>query len=171
MRKRPRPEQIAAILRDFQADLDAGLNINHACRKAGIGPTTYYRWKALQENPISSEQLRVSELEAEVGRLKLLVAELALDRRMLQEALKKAMTAGRRRLIVKELCEQFHASERRACRALDLARSGLRYAPVVRDQQAALARRIEELAGAHPRYGYRRIRALLDREGWTVNKK
>ena len=36
--------QIAAILRDFQADLDAVLNINHACRKTGIGPTTYYRW-------------------------------------------------------------------------------------------------------------------------------
>jgi putative transposase len=81
------------------------------------------------------------------------------------------MTAARRRLIVKELCEQFHASERRACRALDLARSGLRSAPVVRDEQAALARRIEELAGAHPRFGYRRIWALLDREGWTVNKK
>src|SRR5271157_1189921 len=93
MRKRPRPDQIAAILRDFQADLDAGLNINHACRKAGIGPTTYYRWKALQEDPISDEQLRISELESEVGRLKLLVAELALDRRMLQEALKKTRVA------------------------------------------------------------------------------
>ncbi len=54
---------------------------------------------------------------------------------------------------------------------LDLARSGLRYAPVVRDEQVALARRIEELAGARPRFGYRRIWALLDREGWTVNKK
>jgi putative transposase len=89
MRKRPGPEQIAKILRDFQADLDSGLNINHACRKAGIGITTYYRWKALQENPVSNEQLRVSELEGENSRLKLLVAELALDRRMLQEALKK----------------------------------------------------------------------------------
>src|SRR4051812_4209536 len=89
MRRRPRPDQIAAILRDFQADLDAGLNIGQACRKAGIGPTTYYRWKALQEDPVSDEQLRVSELETEVGRLKQLVAELALDRRMLQEALKK----------------------------------------------------------------------------------
>jgi putative transposase len=89
MRKRPSPDQIAKTLRDFQADLDAGLNINQACRKAGIGPTTYYRWKTLQENPTSSEQLRVSELEGEVGRLKLLVAELALDRRMLQEALEK----------------------------------------------------------------------------------
>ena len=68
---------------------DAGLNINHACRKAGIGPTTYYRWKALQEDPVSNEQLRIAELESEVGRVKLLVAELAFDRRMLQEALKK----------------------------------------------------------------------------------
>ena len=81
------------------------------------------------------------------------------------------MTAPRRRLIVKELCEQFNVSQRRASRALDLARSSLRYAPVLRDEQAALARRIEELAGAHPRYGYRRIWALLDREGWSVNKK
>jgi putative transposase len=74
-------------------------------------------------------------------------------------------------MIVKGLCEEFHASQRRVARALDLARSGLRYAPVVRDEQTALARRIEELAGAHPRFGYRRIWALLDREGWTVNKK
>jgi len=89
MRRRPAPDKMASILRDFQTDLDAGLNINQACRKAGITPTTYYRWKALLENPISNEQLRVCELEAEVDRLKLLVAELALDRRMLQEALKK----------------------------------------------------------------------------------
>ena len=89
MRKRPGRDQIAAILRDFQADLDAGLSINQACRKAGVGPTTYYRWKALQENPVSNEQLNISALESEIGRLKLLVAELALDRRMLQEALKK----------------------------------------------------------------------------------
>ena len=89
MRKRPGPDRIASILRQFQADLDAGLSVPQACRKAGIGLTTYYRWKALQENPVSSEQLRIAELEAEVARLKTLVAELALDRRMLQEALKK----------------------------------------------------------------------------------
>ena len=89
MRKRPGPDRIASILRQFRADLDAGLSVPQACRKAGIGPTTYYRWKAIQEDPVSSEQLRISELEAEVARLKLLVAELALDRRMLQEALKK----------------------------------------------------------------------------------
>jgi putative transposase len=81
------------------------------------------------------------------------------------------MTAARRRLIVTELCEHFSVSQRRAARSLDLPRSSLRYAPVARDEQAALARRIEELAGRHPRFGYRRIWALLDREGWSVNKK
>ena len=59
----------------------------------------------------------------------------------------------------------FDVSQRRVSRALDLARSSLRYAPVVRDEQAALARRIEELAGTHPRFGYRRIWALLDPRG------
>jgi putative transposase len=81
------------------------------------------------------------------------------------------MTSPRRRLIVDELCDDFDVSQRRASRALDLPRSSLRYAHVHRDEEAALARRIEELAGAHPRYGYRRIWALLVREGWTVNKK
>jgi hypothetical protein len=38
MRRRPRPDQIAKILREFQADLDAGLSIRRACRKAGLNP-------------------------------------------------------------------------------------------------------------------------------------
>ena len=57
------------------------------------------------------------------------------------------MTSDRRRLITDEICERFNVSQRRASRALDLPRSSLRYAPVVRDEQVALARRIEELAG------------------------
>ena len=81
------------------------------------------------------------------------------------------MTSARRRLITNEICEHFNMSQRRVSRALDLPRSSLRYPPVVRDEQVALARRIEELAGAHPRFGYRRIWALLDREGWSVNLK
>ena len=58
------------------------------------------------------------------------------------------MTSARRRLITNEICEHFNMSQRRVSRALGLPRSSLRYAPVVRDEQAALARRIEELAGA-----------------------
>jgi putative transposase len=81
------------------------------------------------------------------------------------------MTAARRRTIVAEICDAFDVSQRRACRALGIDRSGLRYVPMHSDERLALARRIEELAGAHPRYGYRRIWALLRREGWSVNKK
>src|SRR4051812_23201123 len=81
------------------------------------------------------------------------------------------MTAARRRLIVTGTCEHFNVFQRRASRALNLPRSSIRYAPVARDEQAALARRVEELAGAHPRFGYRRIWALLVREGRAVNKK
>jgi transposase InsO family protein len=81
------------------------------------------------------------------------------------------MTAARRRLIVAELCTGFAVSQRRACRALGVDRSGLRYAPVARDEELALTRRIEELSGEHPRYGYRRIWAMLRREGWSVNVK
>ena len=81
------------------------------------------------------------------------------------------MTAARRRLIATELCDRFRVSQRRASRALDLARSSPRYAPVVSDERSALARRIEVLSGLHPRFGYRRIWVMLDREGWSVNKK
>src|SRR5262245_66470313 len=79
------------------------------------------------------------------------------------------MTSPRRRQIVAELCADFDVSQRRACRALALDRSGLRYTPVRCEERVGLARRIEELAGLHPRYGYRRIWALLRREGWSSN--
>jgi putative transposase len=69
------------------------------------------------------------------------------------------------------LCDDFDVSQRRSCRALAMDRSGMRYMPRHRDEAVALARRIEELAGEHPRYGYRRIWARLRREGRSVNKK
>ena len=83
---RPRPGKNARLAAN---EIAPSVTVNQACRKASINPTTYYRWKALQEDPVSNEQLRMCELESEVSRLKTLVAELALDRRMLQEALKK----------------------------------------------------------------------------------
>lgn len=81
------------------------------------------------------------------------------------------MTTARRRVIATDMGVQFHMSQRRVARALDLPRSSLRYAPVVDDEQASLVRRIEELAGLYPRYGYRRIWAALVRGGWSVNQK
>lgn len=62
-------------------------------------------------------------------------------------------------------------SERRACRVLGQARNTQRRRPKVRDDEDALTRRIIELTTCYGRYGYRRITALLHREGWRANHK
>lgn len=62
-------------------------------------------------------------------------------------------------------------SGRRACRALGLHRSGVRYEPSADADEAALVKRMRELALANPRYGYRRVTALLRAEGRKVNVK
>jgi putative transposase len=67
--------------------------------------------------------------------------------------------------------EQYKVSERRICRALGRSRSTLRYVRRRRDDEPPLGREIKRLARRHPRYGYRRIHALLVRRGWGVNLK
>ena len=62
-------------------------------------------------------------------------------------------------------------SERRACRALGQPRGTQRYQPRRNEFRRRLVERMLELVREHPRYGYRRIWALLRREGWRVNRK
>ena len=62
-------------------------------------------------------------------------------------------------------------SERRACRVVEQHRSTQRYELQATDQTRLLVKRMHELSDAHPRYGYRRIWALLRAEGWRVNRK
>ena len=62
-------------------------------------------------------------------------------------------------------------SERRACRALGQPRGTQRYQPRGNEFHQRLVERVLELVREHPRYGYRRIWALLRREGWRVNRK
>jgi hypothetical protein len=54
---------------------------------------------------------------------------------------------------------------------MDRARSTLRYRPRRRADEPALSREIKRLARRHPRYGYRRVHALLVRRGWPANLK
>ena len=69
-----------------------------------------------------------------------------------------------------EVLEDYAISERRACRLVMLHRSVCRYRAHGRDDRA-LRLRLKELAYARPRYGYRRLTTLLQREGWPVNHK
>jgi len=61
--------------------------------------------------------------------------------------------------------------ERQACRVLGQPRSTQRYRTRVADDETRLVKRMTELATQYGRYGYRRITALLQREGWQVNHK
>jgi len=62
-------------------------------------------------------------------------------------------------------------SERRACRVVGQPRATQRLRPAVRPDEGRLVARMLELVRRHPRYGYRRIWALLRAEGWRVNRK
>jgi len=63
-------------------------------------------------------------------------------------------------------------SGRQACRALGLARATWWYrAAPCRERHQAMVARLHALSEAHPRYGYRRIAALLRQEGWAVGKR
>jgi putative transposase len=89
MQKRRTAEQVARLLRDFDRDLTKGLTVPDICRKAGIAETTYYRWRKRHDPAQVDADRRCRELESEVGRLKRLVAELMLDKQMLQDLAKK----------------------------------------------------------------------------------
>ena len=65
----------------------------------------------------------------------------------------------------------FELSERRACQAIGQPRSTQRYAGQRTGIDGALSCRMSQLSKENPRYGYRRVWALLRREGWEVNKK
>ena len=62
-------------------------------------------------------------------------------------------------------------SERRACQVVGQTRSTQRHRPKKAERDAAMVKRLQELSRKHPRYGYRRMHALLVREGWRVNRK
>jgi putative transposase len=81
------------------------------------------------------------------------------------------VSPSRRRDAVTYLCQRHQVSERRACRLLGQHRSTNRYRAVAPELELRLVERMNELAGLHPRYGYRRVWALLRAEGLVVNRK
>ena len=71
--------------------------------------------------------------------------------------------------MVRELQGEFVVSERRACELIDQPRSSQRYEAKPRDDEEALSQRMREIARQRPRFGYRRIAALLRRESWRAS--
>ncbi|MCW8136012.1 MAG: IS3 family transposase [Planctomycetota bacterium] len=171
-RKRHTPDQVIALLRDAEADLAAGLNVEQVCKKLGVSQQTYFRWKSQYGGAKAASMKRLKELEAENKRLKKAVADLTLEKQILKEGARgKLLTPARRRSAVKHVQRTLGTSERFSCSTVHQARSTQRYEPQKRSQVEALVQRMLELSGKHPRYGYRRIWSLLRREGFAVNRK
>ena len=78
-------EQIAYCL----TQAEAGVPMPELCRKYGISTNTFYRWKTKFGGLAPSEVRRLKDLEEENSRLKKLVADLSLDKQILQDALRK----------------------------------------------------------------------------------
>ena len=85
-RIRHSPEQIIRKLREADADLASGKTIAEVCKALGVAEATYHRWRNQFGGMKADEMKRLKDLERENARLKALVADLALDKAILQEA-------------------------------------------------------------------------------------
>jgi putative transposase len=85
MKKRFTEEQISFALRQAEG----GTPVTEVCRKMGVSEQSFYRWKRKYDGMGVAELRRLRQLEEENRKLKKLVADLALDKHILQEVLQK----------------------------------------------------------------------------------
>lgn len=83
--KRHSAEEIVNKLRQADVELSKGSSIAQACKVIGITDQTYYRWRREYGGLKVDQARRLKDLERENARLKKLVADLSLDKAMLQE--------------------------------------------------------------------------------------
>ena len=87
-RKRHTPEQIITALREAEVGLARGKSVKLISRELGITEQTYYRWRREYGGMKVSQARRLKEFERENGRLKRAVADLTLDKLIVEEAAK-----------------------------------------------------------------------------------
>jgi putative transposase len=66
-----------------------GVPVTEICRKAGISQATYFNWKKKYDGLLPTEMRRLKQLEDENGKLKRIVADLSLDKEMLQDVIRR----------------------------------------------------------------------------------
>jgi putative transposase len=79
--------QIAFVLKQAEE----GTSIGEVCRKSGISEATFYNWRKKYAGLMPSEMRRLKQLEEENSNLKRLVADLSLDKAMLQDVIKRKL--------------------------------------------------------------------------------
>jgi putative transposase len=78
-------QQIAFVLRQAEE----GTAVAEVCRKAGISEASFYSWRKKYGGLMPSEMRRLKQLDEENARLKKLVADLSLDKEMLQDVIRR----------------------------------------------------------------------------------
>jgi putative transposase len=89
MRRRRTADEITRFLKEADRDLAKKLTVSDICRKHGISQSMYYRWRDKRDPEKVDADRRCREMEIENNRLKKLVAELLLDKQILQDISKK----------------------------------------------------------------------------------
>jgi putative transposase len=87
-RKRHKPEEIVAKLRQADVLISQGQSVADAVRAIGVTEVTYYRWRQEFGGLKTDQVRRMKELEAENARLRRAVSDLTLDKMILAEAAK-----------------------------------------------------------------------------------
>ena len=87
-RKRHKPEEIVAKLRQVDVLTAQGAPVSDAIRSIGVTEVTYYRWRQEYGGLKSDQVKRLKDLETENARLRKVVSDLTLDKLILQEAAK-----------------------------------------------------------------------------------
>jgi transposase-like protein len=84
-RRKYTAEKIISLLREAEVELARGQSAVQVCKKLGITPNTFYRWRREYGGLRVDQAKRLKDLERENGRLKKLVADLSLDKAILKE--------------------------------------------------------------------------------------
>ena len=85
-RKRHKPEEIVAKLRQVDVLTSQGQSVANAIRSIGVTEVTYYRWRNEYGGLKSDQVKRLKDLETENARLRKAISDLTLDKQILQEA-------------------------------------------------------------------------------------
>src|SRR5262245_11455843 len=167
-RSRFSEEQIITVLKEAESE-----PVKVVCARHKISQATSYQWKNKFGGMEVEEARRLRALEDENSRLKRLVADYAVQIHILKEvnAKKNLVSPTSRRRAVKYLVAEGLSTATQACRALDLARSSYYLVSGKSPSSQKLSQKIVQLSEENPRYGYRRITALLRRRGRKVNSK
>ena len=157
-------EQMVAILREADRT-----SVAEAAKKSKISEQTIYAWRKHFGQLEPADVKRLKALTTENAKLKKLLAERDLEIEVMKEINRKKIVSPQGR---REQCAYAYGRgipKRRACGLIGMARSTLSYELRQPAKDAPVLAATRRLSSQYPRYGYRRIRIFLRREGLTMS--